>query len=76
MNYELCWPVATLVGTSVCAIHRSLIGGVVGVDRIDRLSCQKSAGCIRSARHNALNELIKRALLKAHIPAPSQSAAQ
>ena len=47
--------------------HRCVCVSVADTDGLHGLSCRKSAG--RLARHSAVNELIKRALLTANIPA-------
>ena len=58
--------IALRLGAPVCAEHRCICGAVVDVSGTHGLSCRKSAG--RLARHNAVNELIRRALLTAEIP--------
>jgi len=49
----------------VCAEHRFVCGTVTDVSGTYGLSCRKMAG--RLARHNAVNELIRRTLLTAGI---------
>ena len=58
--------IALRLGAPVCAEHRCICGTMVDASGIHGLSCRKSAG--RLARHNAVNELIRRALLTAEIP--------
>ena len=65
-DHSLRIAVAIRLGTAVCAEHRCVCGAMVDVSGIHGLSCRISKG--RLARHNAVNELIKRALLTAEIP--------
>ena len=58
--------IALRLGAPVCAEHRCICGSVVDASGTHGLSCRKSAG--RLARHNAINQLIHRALLTAQIP--------
>ena len=58
--------IALRLGAPVCAEHRCICGSVVDASGTHGLSCHKSAG--RLARHNAINQLIHRALLTAQIP--------
>src|SRR5208282_5281978 len=58
--------IALRLGAPVCAEHRCICGAMVDASGTHGLSCRKSAG--RLARHNAVNELIRRALLTAEIP--------
>jgi len=66
---SLCIAIALRLGAPslppVCAEHRCVCGAVIDVSGTHGLSCSKVAG--RLARHNAVNELIRRALLTAGI---------
>ena len=59
--------VALRLGAPVCAEHQCVCGAMVDTLGTHGLSCQKSAG--RQLRHNAVNELIQRALRSAGVPA-------
>ena len=50
----------------MCAPHTCVCGIQVGGDGTHGLACRKSAG--RQMRHNAVNDLIKRALVSANVP--------
>ena len=50
----------------MCAPHTCVCGVHVGGDGTHGLACRKSAG--RQMRHNAVNDLIKRALVSANVP--------
>jgi hypothetical protein len=65
-DHSLHIAVSMRLGTSVCAEQRCLRGAMVDVNGIHRLCCRISKG--RLACHNAVNELVKRALLTAEIP--------
>jgi hypothetical protein len=65
-DHSLRIAVAIRIGTSVCAEHQCICSAMVDVNGIHGLSCYISKGCL--ARHNAVNEVIKRALLTAEIP--------
>jgi len=58
--------VALRLGAAVCAPHTCICGAAVDTSGVHGLSCRKSAG--RHARHNALNDIIKRSLASAEIP--------
>ena len=58
--------IASCLEAPVCTKHRCICGAVVDASGTHGLSCRKSAG--RLARHNAVNQLIHRALLTAQIP--------
>jgi hypothetical protein len=58
--------VALRLGAPVCAPHQCVCGTEVDSSGVHGLSCRKSAG--RHVRHNALNDLVKRALASAEIP--------
>ena len=59
--------VSLRLGASTCAPHTCICGAEVDCSGIHGLACRKSAG--RHMRHNAVNDLIKRALASADIPA-------
>ena len=59
--------VALRLGANMCAPHTCLCGAQVDSRGTHGLACRKSAG--RHTRHNAVNDLIKRALASADIPA-------
>ena len=59
--------VALRLGAPVCAPHTCVCGEPVDSSGLHGLACRKSAG--RHIRHNAVNDLIKRALASADIPA-------
>ena len=50
----------------MCAPHTCVCGVQVGGDGAHGLACRKSAG--RQMSHNAVNDLIKRALVSANVP--------
>jgi hypothetical protein len=58
--------VALRLGAVICAPHTCVCGEQVDSSGIHGLACRKSAG--RHMRHNAVNDLIKRALASAEIP--------
>ena len=55
------------LGAIICAPHTCVCGQSVDSSGTHGLACRKSAG--RLMRHNAVNDLIKRALASAHVPA-------
>ena len=55
------------LGSAICAPHTCVCGQQVDSSGTLGLSCRKSVG--RHVRHNAVNDLIKRALSSANIPA-------
>jgi len=55
------------LGASICEPHQCPCGATVDATGTHALSCKKSGARIQ--RHNALNELIFRALVKAGVPA-------
>ena len=59
--------VALRLGCKVCEMHECVCGKMVSIDGRHGLSCKYSSG--RHARHSALNEIVKKALNSAHIPA-------
>jgi hypothetical protein len=59
--------VALRLGATMCAPHTCVCGEQVDSSGIHGLACRKSSG--RHMRHNAVNDLIKRALTSANIPA-------
>ena len=59
--------VALRLGAPVCAPHTCVCGEPVDSSGLHGLACRKSAG--RHIRHNAVNDLIKRALASADVPA-------
>jgi hypothetical protein len=59
--------VALRLGSAICAPHTCVCGQQVDSSGTHGLACRKSAG--RHVRHNAVNDLIKRALSSANIPA-------
>jgi hypothetical protein len=59
--------VALRLGATMCAPHTCVCGEQVDSSGTHGLACRKSAG--RHMRHNAVNDLIKRALASADIPA-------
>ena len=59
--------VSLRLGATMCAPHTCVCGAEVDCFGIHGLACRKSAG--RHMRHNAVNDLIKRALASADIPA-------
>ena len=59
--------VALRMGCKVCEMHECVCGKMVSIDGRHGLSCKYSSG--RHARHSALNEIVKKALNSAHIPA-------
>jgi hypothetical protein len=59
--------VALRLGAKICAPHSCVCGVQVDSNGTHGLACRKSAG--RHMRHNAVNDLIKRALMSANIPA-------
>jgi hypothetical protein len=59
--------VSLRLGATMCAPHTCVCGAQVDCSGIHGLACRKSAG--RHMRHNAVNDLIKRALASADIPA-------
>jgi len=58
--------IALRIGAAVCEPHQCICGSTVDFSGTHGLSCRKSAG--RLTRHNAVNNLIRRALLTAGIP--------
>ena len=60
-------PFHCVSGSPFCAPHTCVCGAQVDCFGIHGLACRKSAG--RHMRHNAVNDLIKRALASADIPA-------
>jgi hypothetical protein len=65
--YSLCIAVALRLGATMCAPRTCVCGDQVDSSGIHCLACRKSYG--RHMRHNAVNDLIKRALTPASIPA-------
>jgi len=59
--------VSLRLGAAICAPHTCICGQQVDSSGTHGLACRKSAG--RHVRHNAVNDLIKRALTSANIPA-------
>ena len=59
--------VSLRLGATMCAPHTCVCGAEVDCFGIHGLACRKSAG--RHMRHKAVNDLIKRALASADIPA-------
>jgi hypothetical protein len=59
--------VSLRLGAAICAPHTCICGQQVDSTGTHGLACRKSAG--RHVRHNAVNDLIKRALTSANIPA-------
>jgi hypothetical protein len=59
--------IALRLGCDICIQHRCVCGAYVNSSGIHGLSCDKSAG--RHYRHYNLNDIIKRALNSAEIPA-------
>ena len=58
--------VSLRLGATMCAPHTCVCGAQVDTLGTHGLACRKSAG--RHTRHNAVNDLIKRALASADIP--------
>ena len=59
--------IALRLGAPVCVPHTCVCGEAVDTSGTHGLSCRQSAG--RHARHSAVNDLIKRALASADVPA-------
>ena len=59
--------IALRIGAPICTPHQCVCGQMVDAYGTHGLSCLKSAG--RYARHSAVNDIIKRALVSAKIPA-------
>ena len=59
--------VSLRLGATLCAPHKCVCGEQVDSTGTHGLSCRKSAG--RHTRHNNVNDLIKRALASAEVPA-------
>lgn len=59
--------VSLRLGATICAPHTCVCGQQVDCSGTHGLACRKSAG--RHVRHNAVNDLIKRALASANVPA-------
>jgi hypothetical protein len=59
--------VSLRLGATMCAPHTCVCGLQVDSSGTHGLACRKSAG--RHVRHNAVNDLIKRALASANVPA-------
>ena len=59
--------VSLRLGANMCAPHTCVCGVQVDSSGTHGLACRKSAG--RNIRHNAVNQLIKRALASASVPA-------
>ena len=66
-NTSLRIAVSLRLGANMCAPHTCVCGAQVDSTGTHGLACRKSAG--RHIRHNAVNDLIKRALASADIPA-------
>lgn len=66
-NTSLRIAVSLRLGTNICSPHTCVCGEPVDALGTHGLACRKSAG--RHYRHNAVNDLIKRALASAEIPA-------
>ena len=64
--------IALCLGTPICQPHRCRCGKLVDAYGRHGLSCLKSAG--RIPRHAAINDIIKRALATAGIPATLEPA--
>ena len=58
---------ALRLGVPICAPHQWVCGENIDQYGVRGLSCRRSAG--RHSRHSAVNDLIKRALTAAEIPA-------
>jgi len=58
------------LGLALCAPHVCPCGMMVGADGWHGLSCKRSCG--RSVRHNLLNDLVYRALIKASVPSAKE----
>jgi len=58
--------VSLRLGATMCAPHTCICDMLVDSSGVHGLACRKSAG--RHMRHNALNDLIKRALASANVP--------
>jgi hypothetical protein len=58
--------VSLRLGANMCAPHTCVCGQQVDSSGVHGLACRKSAG--RHVRHNAVNDLIKRALASANVP--------
>jgi len=59
--------IALRTGQSVCEPHTCTCGEIVNSNGLHGLSCHKSAG--RWSRHSSINDIIKRALVSAEVPA-------
>jgi hypothetical protein len=59
--------IATRLGINICQPHTCVCGAKVEADGIHGLSCRKSSG--RFSRHNQINDIVKRALASANVPA-------
>ncbi|XP_048483467.1 uncharacterized protein LOC125489916 [Plutella xylostella] len=64
---SLCVAVALRLGCDVCQPHRCVCGANVDVQGRHGLHCVRSAG--RISRHHAINDIVRRALISADIPA-------
>ena len=58
--------IALRVGADICIPHSCRCGGMMDGKGLHGLSCRYSAG--RHPRHSAMNDVVKRALLKAGLP--------
>ena len=66
-NEQMRICVALRLGSRICVPHQCICGATVHEDGIHGLSCRKNGG--RAPRHAEANDVIKRALVSAGIPA-------
>ena len=58
------------LGAKLCEPHRCPCGGWVEANGLHALACKRSAG--RSSRHNYVNDVLWRAIMKAGVPATKE----
>ena len=58
------------LGSNICQPHQCICGVMVEKSGLHGLACKKQVG--RHSRHNEINDLVKRALVQAKIPARTE----
>ena len=71
-NEDVRVAVGLRLGTALCKPHQCVCGAMVEANGLHGLSCKR--GPVRHARHNAINDLIARALQRAEVPSMKEPA--
>ena len=71
-NEDVRVAVGLRFGTALCKPHQCVCGAMVEANGLHGLSCK--LGPVRHARHNAINDLLARALQRAEVPSMNEPA--